>query len=214
MSDRQRRRAEYLYDELGNIDEKYIAEAQNYRTRRHTRAKSVLLAAAACLLLVALTALLPLARPGNESGNNPQKPGDYASPSDTAPLNPAPITLSDALISCRTHESGAAKTGMPDLFDGKARLIWKYADSEDVYYITLTDTQLNRLGGSTGGRQISGDGGDASVWIAYGNGTVISPCLKPSAGNIGYGALFDYSPELEPDIAYTAYVCGIITGST
>ena len=39
---------------------------------------------------------------------------------------------------------------------------------------------------------------DYSVWICYGNGEIVSPQLKNSAGNIGYCELFEYSPEIEP----------------
>ena len=35
------------------------------------------------------------------------------------------------------------------------------------------------------------------VWIAFGDGVVISPYLKANPGNTGHGELFDYDPELE-----------------
>ena len=40
--------------------------------------------------------------------------------------------------------------------------------------------------------------GLGQVWIALGDGRIISPCLKESNGNVAFGTLFDYDPEVEP----------------
>ena len=46
------------------------------------------------------------------------------------------------------------------------------------------------------------------IWLSFGDGVVVSPYLKNTAGNAGHGTVFDYDPELEmsDDLAeYIAY---------
>ncbi|MBO5841505.1 MAG: hypothetical protein J6R46_00750, partial [Clostridia bacterium] len=35
------------------------------------------------------------------------------------------------------------------------------------------------------------------IWLSFGDGVVVSPYLKNTAGNAGHGEVFDYDPELE-----------------
>ena len=47
---------------------------------------------------------------------------------------------------------------------------------------------------------------EVKVWLSYGDGTVVSPYLKHTRGNTGYGTLFDYSAEVEPSEKLTSTI--------
>ena len=58
------------------------------------------------------------------------------------------------------------------------------------------------------GEKIDRDENNVSVrvWIACGDGSVVSPYLTSSKGNTGYGSLFEYDPEIEPDEKFISYI--------
>ena len=100
----------------------------------------------------------------------------------------------------------------PDLFDGEPRLIWETADGQ-LYGVTLSAAELDHLDRESGRGDKIGDlslEAEVKVWISYGNGLVISPYLEDTPGNVGYGELFDYLPEIIPSSAVTGRIQTII----
>ena len=48
------------------------------------------------------------------------------------------------------------------------------------------------------------------VWIVMGDGSVVTPHLKPSDGNVGSAELFDYNAELIPSQAFNSQISEIL----
>lgn len=179
--------AERLFDSIGGIDDRYIAEAQAYRpcVGKRARGRRIFVIAAAALLSLALIiGTLPLAISIILSGNS-------SAPATTE----NPVYLSDLLA--RHARSMTPLDSAPDLSDGTARLIWS-CDGE-LYAVNIGKKQLSRLAASlaadTGG---SPSQNTTHVWLSLGDGRVLTPELRLSAGNISYGTLFDYNAEISP----------------
>ena len=103
-----------------------------------------------------------------------------------------------------------------DLFDGSARIVWKYSDETEYRARELSSDEANKLisslKSSKGQRVDKTDTeDDVSLWICYGDGRVISPYLELTEGNVGYGEIFDYTPEYEPSQEFSDIICGIIS---
>lgn len=205
--------AERLFDSLGSIDDRFIAEAQSFRrTRRashtsHTAGQRprrwTLAAAVAALLVISLCVLPPALR------TNMNTPTDGA-PHATAPTDenlpyytPSDGVISDVRVSAVTtllREISASHSpldGQLDLCDGRTRLVWR-CDGR-LYAVSLNSAELAELISA-----LSADGDieapiehSEQLWLCLGDGRVISPELRPGAGNIAIGTLFDYSAELE-----------------
>ena len=103
-----------------------------------------------------------------------------------------------------------------DLHDNSPKLIWQI-DGEEHYNVapisktstldsitTQLDSPLADLSAEES-EQIS-----VKAWIAYGDGRVDSPYLKHTAGNTGYGVLFDYCAEVEPSSELTDTILDLI----
>lgn len=202
----KRNAAEFLFDNIGNINDRYVAEAQAYRGtyRRSVRRRAAVVAIAAVLAVVLLMVSLPLAismmQPGDffDNPDGPSKgehaPGEYSS-------------LSNLLTDCSADMSPLSAS--PDLSDGTARLVWSVDDR--LYSVDLTGSELSELVSymlqSRGDRPTPHT---TQVWLCFGDGRVVSPELHNSAGNIGIGNLFSYSAELEPSPEVIACIRNII----
>lgn len=223
-----RRAAEYLFDEIGGIDDSYIAAAQSAgkaRTRMPFRAGLV---AAAAVLVMTVTVVIPMGlhTKGDMSADEihdaavdtkPGYDGNYYGPSADDDQNSMTEQSAFVLDSVLNVSGGSFDMGeAPDLFDGTPRLIWKTADGA-LCGVNLSTAELEHLDRESGrGEQIDDAEFEAEiqVWISYGNGLVISPYLEDSPGNVGYGELFDYLPEIIPSSAVTGRIKTIIAQHT
>ncbi len=200
----KRNLAERLFDNIGGINDRYIAEAQSYRGayRRSVRNRAAVIAIAAVLAVVLLFGALPLAVSIIMSGNASTPGVD-----DGMGENVSYSSLSDLLVSHSTGMTPLSAT--PDLSDGTARLVWS-VDGR-LYSVDLTKTELSELTSdmlrSRGGQPTSHT---TQVWLCFGDGRVVSPELRNSSGNIGYGTLFSYSAEIEPSPAVINCIRNII----
>lgn len=238
MKKNKRRSATTLFDSLGSIDDRYIAEAQSYRgaAEHHARVLSTprsrrmtMVAAIAALLIITVCAL-PLAMRNDRDGIN--APGDGMSTSangaddrvtsgpdnasepnsdDPFDISP-PDSIQKSAMSTLLRECAAVHEpiqSLPDLSDGQTRLIWS-CDGQ-LYAVTLNSSECDRLLSSM--REGSGSRPirhSEQLWLCLGNGDVLSPELLPSSGNIGRFAIFDYSAELEPDEAVISCIRTIL----
>lgn len=190
----KRRAAAYLLDEIGGIDERHIHEAEIYRPARAPR-RGMRLVAAAVIALILLSVPLSALLINNRNKSEVKAPDDAGRPAI----------------------EGGEYTETVDLFDGKPKLIWQNPGEAGYRSVEITpgehDGLLSRLG--SGSRPLDGGGEEAAlVWLARGDGSVISPYLKLSAGNRAVGGLFDYSPELILSDDAERYIERIIAGRT
>ena len=211
--------AQHLFDSIGQIEDRYVAEAEtSYRRAGIGFSRRWVAVAASLTLLVGMTTALLV---GNWVGNKSLTENEAAL--DGFELMDQEIgtvsSLSARLENLRpqTEESRVSAEEL-DLFDGTARVIWQYADEDGYRVQALTQTELNGLTaqltkheGEPVTKATPGSG--PRIWIAMGDGTVITPCLTQSAGNVGYGTLFSYEPELEPSPAFSDLLCDILTQS-
>ncbi len=96
-----------------------------------------------------------------------------------------------------------------DFFDGKTHIIWSMDDSDKYYRITLTESDGKSLNNKAATwSDLTADVAESGfrLWIAYGDGKVVSPYLKSGNGNVGYGKLFDYSPEVQPSKEFEGFI--------
>lgn len=210
MSSDRIRAAEQLFDTIGNIDDRLIQEAQlPYRKATAPQRKSftaiIALAATLTLIVGVLTATLIAKIVGSHKSdvNTDQSPDSYEE--TVIPQ----INLSQTLLDA---ESKAVKVTDDDIdfFDGKTSIVWKVEGESEyrmVSFTSLSDTAKLKAELQKQTQQIKPEDTESpecEVWITFGDGTVVSPYLKASAGNIGYAELFEYSPEIEPseDLVY------------
>lgn len=197
------KKAAYLLDEIGGIDDRYVAEAMAVRKKPKTGKVILILAACIAAISVMLLSISGAFTLGSIVGG--------AIRDGIVSGRPKPAETLEELLK---RESGAADVikasdaSEIDFFDG-AYLIWQTGDNKGYCLKKLSDNSLKLLVEKLGGRDVrTGDGttSDTKVWISCGNGTVISPYLKVAAGNVGCGELFDYDPEIVPSESFNLCV--------
>lgn len=210
----------YLFNEIGRIDDRLLTEAMQYRAaNRSVSARKVLLLVASLSLSVFLLLVggIGLATrlgslhnksdaPSAETGNPQDTPSD--TPWELDQLLQAHRQDADVQILSSSEEYG--------FFDGQARLVWQYADS-DLLYVSrsLTAAEVERLleemSGEDGVRVQSGDGlPGCRIWLVCDNGEVRTPYLEASDGNVGYADFFDYRAEVIPGDGWISCVSEIL----
>ena len=200
--------ADLLFDAIGNIDDSLIQEAQTAPVRKaaQSRRKSftaiIALAATLTLLLGVFAATLLAKIVGNLHSN---LKGDAPDGYDSTTAPEATPSLSQTLIDTESDAIVVANAEDIDFFDGNTRIIWQIEGESDYKVVTLrSQSDAARLVNAIErqNQAISPSNTESTscdVWITLGDGRVISPYLKTSAGNVGYAELFEYSPEIEPD---------------
>lgn len=199
------KKAEYLLDEIGLIDDGIIAEAMMALSTSVKRSFSLkkfvaVSAAAAVMVTVMLGTLVIGSLRENESGAN-----DIAGTTDSGDLTQS-LTLSETLLMAEASEASSSYASAldVDLFDGQKKIVWQSADGGEYYSLDVVGSsesaRLEKALSITYGRaqNVTSDKDEAKLWICYGDGTVVSPYIKAGSGNVGYGELFDYSAEIIP----------------
>ncbi len=179
MTDKEKY-AQKLMDAVGEIDEKYIYEAQNYTPKKRMPGyiAAIIAAAASMFLIISLSFPLMLSllmRRGNNAT-------DFES---VTPIYQMEHSMSKADV--KTYATLPKMTG--------AALIWRTADS-GYSYVSISEAKAERLIESIGKgseKPVQDDG--ARIWIKTDNGEYVSPHLKLTPGNVDC-AVFEYSPEI------------------
>lgn len=196
MSQRKFDRACQLYLALGQLDDATASGALNYRKRISSGVRvAIILAACMAFIVTMIVGVSVVSRVGND--NKSKFPDDAA-----------PQTVS-AVLEAKRDEYRTYSEDEIDLFDGKVTLIWKYADRDGYCKKTFSEAQRRKLVSNIGKGTVTGNTSQKTecyVWVSFGDGTVVSPCLSESSGNIGYGTLFEYEPEIEPSADITSYI--------
>ena len=206
-------KAAYLFSEIGGIDERLLYEAEVYAPRRRVMPRILLVAA--CLVLTfslclgsvvvasrAIDRILPMLQ-------------DVAKPDNNSPDASAPKTLDEMLVLSRdTAAYDRVRVEEFDFYDGKARLVWQYGEGSEVCVSrALTSAELVVLEReAVRGKSV----GEVSpsltcrVWISLGDGTVVSPYLELTDGNVGVAQFFDYDAELMPTEEFNSQISDIL----
>ncbi len=181
-----------LYEEIGYVDERYLQEAAAYRARKKSPSWRVLLIAAVLLLSFAL--LLGTVAAGVAVGviNALINSGEQT-PEPVAPI----VQMEQAMA----EEQHVALSADQLEFFGRPTLIWSELGSDEYYSVTLSTYECEKLVYlmQTNRREYTAqsDAPKYQIWLSLGDGVVVSPYLKNTAGNAGHGEVFDYDPELE-----------------
>lgn len=214
----QSRKADYLLDELGYIDDVFLAETINWDKSAHAaprkRSVRVLLAAASLVLVLAVGAagLVTMLR---RFANPEPNVGDGWSPGRDGDAQMQLEELDQLLREC---VSGASFTRCTDdnlnFFDGTVRLVIEDRATEALFVsrpLNSSEQSAVSEDSRASGVLLSEDGAESAyrIWVTLGDGSVVSPCLTSSAGNIGAAVLFDYSSERIPTQDFTDLLSGM-----
>jgi len=196
----QSRKADYLLDEIGGIDDRYLTEAMNWQPLRRKKPFArvlPLVASLAAVLLLSFTVLLPTLQRSFDKNESPNV-GESLSPSH-------PSTLDSLLQDCAQSPSFTpCSADALDFFDGNVRLtVCELSTGKLFVSRPLSESEQNALSrefNATGERVTDGATSEESfrVWVLLGDGSVVTPCLSASAGNVGAATLFDYESERIP----------------
>lgn len=204
MTNEKRLAAEQLFDALGELDDSLLTSALSYK-----KPKAKILAArpfisslsAVAAVLVLAVLIFPRIITSKDSNMIRDEQNEVIQYSNLT------TALAQADYSGVTTLSS---TDEVDLFDGQAKVIWKYTDSEVCYAVNITESDLNWLN-NYGTNPLTVTDDSCQIWLTAGDGLVTSPCLKKSAGNVGYGEIFNYSPEVDISPTFASYLTKLIT---
>ena len=185
----RRNKAEYLLREIGEIDDRLVAEALSHRGARRKTTRAILLAACLSLVFV-LTVILPFYRVMSGILQN-------ATPDDESPQEI--LTLDGVLEQADGYLTELESLESLSYTDGP-RLVWQNVESGEIFVCELTAYQLSRLQREMGrGQQVGEQSPDNTclIWVLDGEGGVRTPYLKQTPGNEGC-TVFEYDPEILP----------------
>lgn len=233
-AEQKRRAAEFLFDEIGNVEDRFIAEAAAPygRARPSFGWKRALILAATLTLIFSLLLCtligaslhLIFNRKDSDAAEDPVKDGyrdpmedDYVNEENALPSTSTATSLTGALVVLQESTEHLIRTEDElELDGGTPQIIWRYRGEESYRAVAISKTQREDLLlklDQTEGTPVAPQGEEpqAMVWIALGDGRVVSPCLEKSSGNVSYGTLFEYDPETEPSSSFTNALCDLIS---
>ena len=200
-----------LFDAIGFLDDRAVQQAMEYRPFKRRTASSAFLrvgALAACLaLVIGIGVLIEQLLP---------KPS--LSPEEHYPTADSATASLDAVFRSKI-ESGRcvmlSSTQAKELMrDGSYYLVWEDVQTKQLYASApLTEYQMRQLQAQMGkGEAIKPDQPAPfyRVWMVFGDGSVCSPYLKTSDGNVSYMTLFDYDAEIYPSQDFISCVSQIL----
>ena len=212
-----------LFRAIGDIDDRFITEAAEYRRARSTAPaiyRRVIAVAAALLVVCAALLRIPQKNPPSGDSNTD---GDTHPPlinlgyEWTATADYRENTAFLTAIGNLTSTLPASATA-PSLHDGLSKIIWM--DSGGAYYTLVLEeitTQqknaiLSMLETKAPEKAISytEDAPPCSVWLSFGDGTAFSPYLPYAEGTKSYGTISDYAPEYLPAEDLMRLLCTLI----
>lgn len=209
MKEKNKKQAsEYLFSEIGQIDDYYISEADIYvkyktvfKPKRTANFRKIAIAAVIAFLILAVPIMNALRFFDKDQSI-------------------VPTYMSEAIGKVsKSNKDLITDPHNINLFDRKVKIIWKIKDSNKYYCVSISEMKAEKLLKDTmnlsknSTKITSKKEYNELVWINDGYGHVITPYLEFTDGNIGYGTLFDYNPEYEPSVYYTQYVYNLINES-
>lgn len=213
MSEIKRKKAEYLLDSIGEIDERMIAEAMDIKTVQKSKGSFFIRSlafAAATVIVTGLSVSLILSQT-LKKGDDVENVGE----NDIVIYQ----DVSDALAAAQSGNKAECfeSTESIEFFDGETKIVWKSTEGGKYYTLLIDRGKKAALSSALTETYADSKPADSEsdsktlVWISYGDGRVVSPYLKDSAGNVGYGELFEYSPEIIPSENFLKLVNSLTT---
>ena len=181
----KKEKAQLLFERIGQIDDRFVDEAENYVPKRNViRIKfSVVRTLAACLSIFLVFGVGVMLFRDNEPANNE--------------IHPEILTVSNVLKKSSLL-SRSVDPSKINLLDGQSRIIWQDTESGEYYQAKVSSDQQNALKRlNSSAKNVTDAEGDFRIWFVSATGEVTSPELKESKGNVSFGSLFTYDPELE-----------------
>ena len=236
---RRNKGSEILLDAIGDINERFIYEAEAYIPVNHKLSvRKYLIAAFSVVLIMSLMLSLlvgTLSRDDakeNANGNAidiPDENEEKPTITDAPPTADKETEKNDNVTTVKRLSSTldelkektlhfSAPLDREIFFDGNVKLIWKYEDENEYRICTLSTAKANeikrimkyRYGFFTVDPEAESNGLEG-FWICYEDGSVISPYLKTSSGNVAYGDVFEYERELEPSAEFAKLIESIVS---
>ena len=185
-----------LYEEIGYVDERYLQEAANYRARKKSTAWRALLIAAALTLVGAL--LLCTIAASVTIGVLVGILGEGEEPTPPTPMEQMEQVMQEA----QQKRSPRSADEVEAVLFYQPMLIWSEQGSDAYYTVSLSTSECEQLISMMQSKNRTefteqSQAPKYQIWLSFGDGVVVSPYLKNTAGNAGHGAVFDYDPELE-----------------
>ena len=185
-----------LYEEIGFVDERYLQEAASYRARKKSPAWRALLIAAALTLVGAL--LLCTIAASVTIGVLVGILGEGEEPTPPTPMEQMEQVMQEA----QQKRSPRSADEVEAVLFYQPMLIWSEQGSDAYYTVSLSTyecEQLISMMQSKNRTEFTEQSAQPKyqIWLSFGDGVVVSPYLKNTAGNAGHGEVFDYDPELE-----------------
>ncbi len=192
MKDNKTDKALALLAQLSYIDDEHIAFADSYFVKKH-KSYMPIIASISVAAAVFLTVTVML---------NAVLSGMFGSSGQTRP--DALTDIQSVLYSSESEHSAYVQTFTPCI-------VWRDEGQTEYNIITVEQDDIKRLTSfiSFGTPTEAETDVKTEIWLCPGNGTVVSPYLKPSAGNTGI-EIFEYEPELIPSHSFTEELRQII----
>lgn len=225
---KRKNQTDLLIDAIGNLDDRFIYEAENYvpRKRGASLRRLAIIGVCATLILSLMLAVfigngMSKTQEENNDSINSELPPSTPSQTDQGTSSPEPEPEPDFFVALSNFKSETqdmiSDFDRDELFDGATRLIWKYEGDQNYRTCTVSKTPSSYLRSFFSGESSFDDAnrdtdtkGLEGFWVCFGDGLVYSPCLKNSLGNVGFGELFEYDVELMPSQRFTEIVTSII----
>ena len=201
---------EYLIDELGKIDDRFIDEALLPRAAANKKRRALKpLALVAAIVLVFAVSIAVIANMGNKKSssaidhNQTQAQGDV---------------LYDEIAAIDAQTLATLKTDCDItslLYGNTTRLIWTF-DGEVYYSVNVYGRDVDTINRYLkNDRYQKADADDEFTnfrfWISYGDGSVTTPYLEKNSGRISYHSLSDYLPEVYPSGEFARFIATLIS---
>lgn len=209
MNDQQSKNADYLFDAIGTLDDRFLAEAESplsarsvIRTKR--RRVAALIAAVLALTVMGSTFRflfrLQTSPPAQDTAPNGQVPPLQNNSSNEQRPSESKQTLDDILLEAAENAPALSKDEI-DLLDGSMKIVWKENGSQTYHVLRVEGSENQKDLAATlknrSSQKVKSEPTFA-LWICYPDGTVICPYLANTPGNVGYQTLFSYSAEVMP----------------
>ena len=202
-------KAKILLGAMNSIDDAYLNEALSYtpagKKAKLLRLQGASVRAISSVAAVAAVAALILIGPLRGMLKKSSSKGESEAPNAiVSPITPSADALNALLDACvQSEDFRSVSRDELGFFDGTIRLAVQNLDTQELYLsqpLTASQQASAQKSLSVKGQphwDASAES-DYAVWIMLGNGQVATPCLTPSAGNIGAAVLFRYEAEQIP----------------
>ena len=205
-------KAEYLLCELSGVEDRYLAQALAFRKpqRANLFRRTALLAACLTLSFVLCISVLLLNDRKDESMN-----GDLAQNSSEIGEQSFVWKLDTVLQDSEGMSATQIDAETFDFFSGESRVVWQYEGDAHFYMSrALTKKEVTALRNvakeNTQKPSSFAKEPNVRVWVVEADGTVWTPYLQYTDGNLAAAAFFDYHAEIVPSDDWISWVSDLI----